>query len=592
MEKLKRAIKFVLEAAPGWTFAQCGLMLVQGLLPLGLLYLTKLIIDAITEGVGITDPTTLIKQVGPLLVMAAGVMLLTFICNAIADLINTALSDRVTDHMLGILYAKSIEVDLEYYENPKYHDTLQRAQKEAPYRPRLILAHLTQVGQNTVSLMAMMGLLLSLHWVAAGILIIAAAPAMLVKFRHTQKMYQWQRHQTTLERQAMYRGHLMCADNVAKELRLFNLGQHFLSQFHKLRSQIYREKLAIKLKNAISSLAAQSTAGLLILAIYSFITYLTIQGVLKIGDLVLYHQALQRGQNALKSLVSNSSKLYEDNLFLTNLYEFLELQPRIVEVASPKAFPSKIKTGICFQNVSFQYAGTSRQALKNINFEIRPGEIIALVGENGSGKTTLIKLLCRLYDPTEGHITLDGNELHDFSVADLRRQISVVFQDYARYQFTARDNIWFGNIDLARDDVRITKAAYYSGADDIIQTLPQGYETILGKWFQQGEELSIGQWQKIALARAFVRDSQLVVLDEPTSAMDPKAEHEVFQQFRRLIKDQAAILISHRLSTVKMADRIYVMDQGKIVECGNHAQLMDLRGLYAHLYETQAKNYR
>jgi ATP-binding cassette subfamily B protein len=215
-----------------------------------------------------------------------------------------------------------------------------------------------------------------------------------------------------------------------------------------------------------------------------------------------------------------------------------------------------------------------------------------LVGENGSGKTTLIKLLCRLYDPTEGSITFDGIDLREFSVADLRRQISVIFQDYAKYHFTAQDNIWFGNIDLARTDKRIAEAACYSGADAVIKTLPQGYETILGKWFDQGEELSIGQWQKIALARAFARNSQVVVLDEPTSAMDPKAEYEVFEQFHQLIKDQAAILISHRLSTVKMASRIYVMDNGCIVESGTHEELLDLHGLYSHLFEIQARSYR
>jgi ATP-binding cassette subfamily B protein len=592
MFKFKRSIKFVFQAAPGWAIAQIILVIIQGVLPLGLLYLTKLIVDTIASSVGETDLSIVSQQIGSLLALAAVVMLLTYICNALADLVNTALSDRVTDHMLGILYDKSIEVDLEYYETPKYHDTLQRAQKEAPYRPRLILSHLTQVGQSTVSLIGMLGLLISLHWGVAGILFVAAIPAMLVRIKYTRVMYRWQREQTPLERQAWYRGALLTGENSAKELRLFNLGNHFLSQFHQLRRKIYKEKLSIKIKNSAANLAAQATAGVFIFAIYGFIIYLTVKGVLKLGDLVLYHQALQRGQNALKGLVSNLSSLYEDNLFLTNLYEFLELKPKVVQAASPRPVPRKIQAGICFEDVSFQYAGTSRQALKHINLHIKPGETIALVGENGSGKTTLIKLLCRLYDPTEGSITFDGIDLREFSVGDLRRQISVIFQDYAKYHFTAQDNIWFGNIDLARTDKRIAEAACYSGADAVIKTLPQGYETILGKWFDQGEELSIGQWQKIALARAFARNSQVVVLDEPTSAMDPKAEYEVFEQFHKLIKDQAAILISHRLSTVKMASRIYVMDNGCIVESGTHEELLNLHGLYSHLFEIQARSYR
>ncbi len=590
--KLRRALQFVLQAAPGWAAAQICLIVVQGLLPLGLLYLTKLIIDTLTEGLSIADKTLVIEQVLVLLVLTAGIMLLTFVCSAIADLVNTALSDRVTDHMQGILLTKSIEADLEYYETPRYHDTLQRAQQEAPYRPRQILNHLTQAGQNLVSLIAMLGLLLSLHWGIIGGLLVAAMPMMLVRTRHTRVMYHWQRRRTPMERQAWYRNSLLTDERSAKEIRLFNLGNHFLDQFKQFRQKIYQEKLTIKFKNALASLAAQATAGVFVFAIYGFIIYLTIQGVLKLGDLVLYHQALQRGQAALRNVVSNLASLYEDNLFLTNLYEFLELQPKVVEPASPKPVPNNLQTGICFNNVSFGYADTPRQALKQINLTIKPGETIALVGENGSGKTTLIKLLCRLYDPTAGSITLDGIDLRHFSTTDLRRQISVIFQDYAKYYFTAQDNIWFGNIDLSRADDRITKAAYSSGADAVIRNLPQGYETVLGKWFDQGEELSIGQWQKVALARAFARDSQIVVLDEPTSAMDPKAEYEVFQQFRQLTQDQSAILISHRLSTVKMADRIYVMENGTIAESGTHEELIHLGGLYAYLFETQAQSYR
>jgi ATP-binding cassette subfamily B protein len=590
--KLKQAIQFVLQAAPGWATAQVCLVFIQGILPLGLLYLTKLIVDTIAASLTLTDKSEVLAQVNILLILAVAVMLLTIVCNALADLVNTALSDRVTDYMLGMLYAKSIEIDLEYYETSQYQDTLQRAQKEAPFRPRQILSHLTQVAESTVSLIAMVGLLLSLHWGVAGVLFVGAIPAMLVRVKYTGLMYHWERQRTSMERQAWYRGVLITGEYSAKEIRLFNLGHHFLKQFKEIRHKIFREKLAIKIKNSTANLLAQSVAGIFIFAVYGFIIYQTIEGDLQLGDLVLYHQALQRGQNALKTIVANLGSLYEDNLFLTNLFEFLELKPKVVETASPKPIPPKIKTGIAFNNVSFQYADTNRQALKDINLTIKPGETIALVGENGSGKTTLIKLLCRLYDPTSGNITLDGIDLRHFSIADLRHQIGVIFQDYAKYHLSARDNIWFGNINLAPNDSKITQAACYSGADAVIQTLPQGYNTILGKWFERGEELSIGQWQKIALARAFTRDSQIIVLDEPTSAMDPKAEYEVFQQFRHLIGERAGILISHRLSTVKMADCIYVMDKGAIAESGTHEELMELRGVYAHLFETQAKSYR
>ncbi len=359
-----------------------------------------------------------------------------------------------------------------------------------------------------------------------------------------------------------------------------------------MRWQLYKETLAIARKRAIATLGAQALASILIFLVYGFIIYQTIQGILRIGDLVLYYQAFQRGQDALKGLLGSISGLYEDNLFLSNLYEFLELKPKIVQPANPQLIPQPMQTGIEFKNVGFQYTTTTRQALKNINLKIKPGEVVALVGENGSGKTTLIKLLCRLYDPTSGSITIDGKDIRSFDIANLRRQISVIFQDYVKYNFTANENIWLGNIELSPTEENITAAARRSGADQVINTLPQGYDTILGKLFEDGEELSIGQWQKVALARAFLRKSQVIVLDEPTSAMDPLAEDEVFQKFRELIKGQAAILISHRLSTVKMADCIYAIANGSIVESGTHSELIKLGGVYANLFETQAQYYR
>jgi ATP-binding cassette subfamily B protein len=385
---------------------------------------------------------------------------------------------------------------------------------------------------------------------------------------------------------------MLTGDQFAKEIRLFDLGSFFSQWYLQIRKQLYKERLAIATGRSFSYFFAQATAGILVFAIFAYIIYQTIQGVLLLGDLVLYYQALQRGQNNLRGLLTSISGLYEDNLFLANLYEFLDLKPKVVEPAHPKLMPRPMQSGMVFDRVSFQYPDTTRQTLKDINLAVRPGETIALVGENGSGKTTLIKLLCRLYDPTSGSITVDGIDLSQFKIADLRRQIGVIFQDYAKYYFTAEENIRLGNIDIPKGHENIVAAARRSGADEVITRLPKGYDTILGKLFDQGEELSIGQWQKVALARAFLRDSQVIVLDEPTSAMDPKAEYEVFKKFRELIKDQAAILITHRLATVRMADRIYVMDRGSIVESGTHEELMQLKGTYAHLFEIQARNYR
>ena len=596
--KLKVALRFipalrlVWQSSPSWTIARLVLVVLQGLLPLATIYLAKLIIDTVTQNLQSGDPSEVFARVLPLIIMAGLATILNSLCQSLNELVNTAHSQQVTDYMQSIIHAKSIEADLEYYENAKYHDALQRAQQEAPYRPPQILNRLAQVGQNTISLVAMVGLLVSLHWGIIGVLLIATFPAVLVRTKFSRIIYSWQRRRTQLERQSMYLGWMLTDQQYAKEVRLFDLGSWFSEEYRQIRRRLYKEKLSISTKRSLAFFLSQAFAGVIIFAVFAYIIYQTVRGVLLLGDLVLYYQALQRGQNNLRLTLSNLSGLYEDNLFLANLYEFLDLKPRIVDPATPKTIPPKMNRGIEFRNVNFSYADSARQALKNINLTIKPGETIALVGENGSGKTTLIKLLCRLYDPTSGSISIDGVDIQQFAIADLRRQVSVIFQDYAKYHFSAEENIRLGDIDVAPRDRNIYNAALRSGAHDVITKLPNAYDTVLGKLFDTGEELSIGQWQKVALARAFLRDSQVIVLDEPTSAMDPKAEYEIFKKFRELIKDQSAVLITHRLSTVKMADRIYVMDNGEIVESGTHDELIRLQKSYAHLFETQAQNYR
>jgi ATP-binding cassette, subfamily B, bacterial len=586
------ALRLVWQASPRWTAARLGLVICQGLLPLCSIYLSKLLIDALASQITAANKEAVFSQVLLLLAFAGLITLATVLCTILSELVNTAHAQRVTDYMQGIIHTKSTQADLEYYENARYYDTLQRAQQEASYRPTQILNRVEQVGQSGISVLVMTGLLLSLHWVIAPILIVAALPAALVRTNYARVMYRWQRRRTSLERQTSYLGWMLTIDMFAKEIRLFNLGTFFSEWYQRVRQQLYQERLSIATRRSIASFLAQVIAGALMVGVYIFIVYQVIQGKFQLGDLVLYHQAFQRGQNDLRGFLSGISGLYEDNLFLSNLYEFLDLKPSVSDPIQPVPIPTPLKTGIVFEQVSFQYGTTTRQALQDINLKIGPGEVVALVGENGSGKTTLVKLLCRLYDPTVGRITIDGIDLREFAIADLRRQISVIFQDYAKYYFSARENIWVGDITLPHQDDRIIAAARRSGADDVITRLPQSYETPLGKWFEHGEELSIGQWQKVALARAFLRNAQLIVLDEPTSAMDPKAEYEVFEKFRQLIQGQSAILISHRLSTVKMADRIYALVNGSIAESGTHKELMQRNGPYAQLYEIQAQQYR
>lgn len=589
---LTRALAFVWRTGRALTIANAFLVVVQGVLPLVGLYLIKLVVDTVAAGLSDPDKEALFGRIAFFVLLSGGVALTELLCTTLAGLVSMAHAQLVTDRMHDVLHSKSIEIDLEYYENPQYYDTLHRAQQEAPFRPTRILNGMLHLGQSGISLVLIIGLLVSFHWIVPIFLVAAAIPGLLVRFRYARKLYSWQREITPMERQARYFNWLLTRDSHAKEIRLFNLGSLFAEKFRELRTRLRRERLALTTKRSIAEYAAQSGATVAAFGLYGFLAFRVVHGLLTLGDLVMFYQAVQRGQGYLRQFLGSIANLYEDNLFLSNMFEFLGLKARVVEPSRPKLMRRPFHESIVFDHVSFEYPLEKRKVLEDINLTIRPGEHIALVGENGAGKTTLIKLLCRLYDPTEGSISVDGVDLRDFSVEDLRREISVIFQDYSRYHLTARDNIWLGNIDLQPEDEKVLAAARQAGAHQAIAGLRNGYDTILGKWFEDGAELSIGEWQKIALARAFLRQGQIIVLDEPTSSMDARAEYEVFEKFHELTKGRAAILISHRMSTVRMADRIYVLEGGRIVESGTHDDLVHQNGRYAHLFGMQAQYYR
>jgi ATP-binding cassette, subfamily B, bacterial len=593
MLKIKRAVALVWESSPGWMGIHVAVTTLQSILPLGLIYITKLIVDDLALSLNVADKAHAFDRILFLLVDAGLLILLTNSNNIVAQISAATLSQRVTNRMQIILYQKAIAIDLESYESPQHQDILERAKWEAPQRPTQILNNLTAGGQSIISVVAIGGLLLSLHWLPIVALAIASIPIVIVRFRQSKRMYGWHRHQTEIERKANYLGHILLGEQPAKEIRLFNLGNLLIARFDRIKQQLFQEKLAILTRQAIAQTISQSFTAVAILGTYGFLIHQTIYGKFQIGDLVLYSQAFQRGQSAIQNAIASLSSLHEHNLFLSDLFDFLAIEPTVISPTHPKLVPRPIQQGIVFRDVSFQYRHADRLAIDRVNLTIAPGEIIALVGENGSGKTTLAKLLCRLYDVTEGSITIDGICLQDFDLTDLHRQIGAIFQDYTRYQMTVADNIWLGNIDSPPTSEGIAQAARQAGATKTIEHLPLGYDTQLGKWFKGGAELSGGQWQRIALARAFWRsDARLLVLDEPTSAMDANAEEDIFRRFRDLIRDRSALLITHRLSTVKMADRIYVMERGAIIESGTHDRLMALNGTYARLFATQAKNYQ
>jgi ATP-binding cassette subfamily B protein len=588
--RLDRAVRFVWQAGPKWVIGSAGLMALQGVLPLAALYLMKLIVDSVTEAVRSPDPAAAFSQVLFFIILAGGVALIQASLNAISGLVQESLSLTVSDRMYDVLHAKSIAVDLDYYENPRYFDTLHRAQREGPFRPTRIVNNLMGLGQSSISLIAMAGLLLSFHWAVALVLVAAAAPGILVRIKYSRVMFNWQRAKTPDERKAMYYNWILTGNAHAKEVRLFGIGDEISKRFSRVRHNLRNEKISISRKRVISDFIAQAVGSLAVFATFGVIAYRTVLGAITLGDMVMFYQAFQRGLGYLRSVLRGVADLYENNLFLSYLYEFLDIEPHVKEPDAPLPVPDKVTHGVRLEHVWFRYPNTEPMVLEDISFAIKPGEVVALVGENGSGKTTLAKLLCRLYDPTEGRITLEDISLDRFSTTALRREISVIFQDFVRYNLSVDDNIRFGNIDLPSADTdSVENAAIDAGADRIINALPHKYQTILGKLFKDGVELSLGQWQMIALARAFLRDARLIVLDEPTSSLAPNKEYQIFNRFRSLIENKSAILISHRFSTVQMADRILVLKAGRLVEQGPHSLLMQKDGYYADLFKKQAK---
>lgn len=586
------ALSLVWESSPSLAVAGIVVRIVQGLLPLVVLYLTKLLIDTVTDALKTPTDDPSLTRILMILGGIAGVAAVTVILTALGGLLSRTQAQIVTDHMYALIQAKSVEVDLEYYENAQYHDTLHRAQQEASYRPTAVLNAVLQLGQNMISLVAMGAVLWWLHWGVIPILILAAVPYLIVRLQQSNRLFVWERERTPLERKAWYVHMLLTQAVAAKEVRLFDLGARLRQWFLEARSVLCRERIALEWRWALSASVAQLIGVAGIFGVYSFVAIRTLQGQFSVGDLVICFQAVQRASGFLESVGQSVANLYENNLFLTTLNEFLGVQSRLRISMSQRAFPHPMSEGIVFDHVSFQYPHEERVAIRDFTFSIRRGEHVAFVGANGAGKTTLVKLLCRLYDPSKGCITIDGTDLRDYPIANVREAVSVIFQDFVKFQLLAKDNIALGVRSSGIDHSVVVQAAKQAGVHEVIERLPHGYESLLGKLFDGGHELSIGEWQKVALARAILRDSQILILDEPTSAMDAKAEAELFERFHELAQGRTAILISHRLSTVKMVDRIFVIDQGQIVEQGTHDELMRQHGLYTSLFLTQAQHYQ
>jgi ATP-binding cassette subfamily B protein len=588
---LASAIRIVWRSAPGWTLANALLVVVQGLLPIAGLWITKRVVDAVVSGVGAAPGSAGAPLREALLWIAVGVLvtLATVACRALAGVVAESQAWCVTDHVTDLIHRKSAAVDLDCYEDPSFHDTLHRAQVESPYRPTRMVNALSRLVQNGISLAGVGALLLLLHWGVALLLAAALVPGVLLRVRHARRVHERQIGLAPVERRAWDFHRMLTEASHAKEVRMLDLGPFLRERYRQARDELGSLRRGIARSRAIHDLGAHAAAAVSLAGVVAVVAWRALQQAITIGDMAMYLQALSRAQGYLQEVLSALVSLHEDGLFLAHLQDFLALEPRVSVPDRPVLVPSPIQRGFRMEDVSFRYQGAGRTVLDGVSFAIRPGEIVALVGDNGSGKTTLAKLLCRLHDPTGGSISLDGVDLREVDPRDLRRQVSVVFQDYVRYPLTARENIWVG--DVAADPLgdRVVAAARRAGADHIASRLPSGYDTVLSTHLKGGTELSVGEWQKIAIARAFLRDAQLVILDEPTSSLSALAEAEVFRSMRDLMASRATLLISHRFSTVRLADRICLLHQGRIVEEGSHDDLIRLGGRYANLHEMQAR---
>lgn len=589
--RVDRALGIVWQAARLWTAISMPLILVQALVPLATLYILKLIVDQLTGAGGIAIGAADFSALMILISAAFGVALIGNLSNAVLVHANTIQAHLVADHMQRVVQAKSIDMDLAYYENSQFYDKLHRAQREAPSRPLQITQAVTQLTRNGLTLLGAFALLLLFHWGVVLAVLVASLPVLFYRLKHAEALYLLHREKTASERLSAYLNRVITTVDDAKEVRVFGFGALMAERFRELRSRIRSALARISAQAARRQFITETTAALTGYAALAFIAHAALKESITLGDLVMFFGAFQVAMGALRPTLSGLGEVYENNLFLSALYEFLDVPKTVTDPVEPKPMPRPWRSGLRVENVSFHYPGTSRPVLGGVDMVIEPGETVALVGRNGCGKTTLTKLLCRLYDPVAGRITIDGIDIRDFGTDALRREIGVIYQDFGRYHVSARENIRLGRPDLGPDDPAIEAAARWAGIHDVLASLPDGYETILSRTLASGEELSVGQWQKLALARALLRDSQLILLDEPTSSLDPAAEFEFFEKFRAMVRGRSALIISHRFSTVRLADRIYVLDGGRMAEQGSHDELMALDGLYAGLYRKQASYY-
>ncbi len=587
LKNVPPVLHFVWESGPAVVFWNITIRIVVAFLPVGIGIIGRYIIDGVIQAKSHPLPSNFWWLVGSEMALAV----ITGMLSRSVDYFDNLLADRYTHHVSVEVMRKAAALDVTVYEDPVFYDRLERARVQATDR----LAMIQQMGrliQQTVTAIAFSAVLIKYSPFLLLLLIAGIIPAFLGESHFAFLTYAKNFRQTPLRRQMDYLRQVGGSKEAAKELKLFNLSKYLTDRFSALSQTIYEQNVALNRRRLFWGGVLAIVGQLGYYGAYGYSIYQTIKGKYSIGDLTLITTAIMQAMANIQLAFSTASGVADQALFLTDLLAFFEMKPRVESKENGGKTPRPITRGFEFRNVSFQYPGTKRRVLSNFNFTLHPGERIALIGENGQGKTTIVKLITRLYDPTEGEILLDGVDLREYDLADLHAEIGVIFQDFMRYEMTARENIAVGRIEVPHQREEIEYAAEKSLASGVIAKLPGGYDQMLGRRFEGGVDLSAGEWQKLALARAYLRDAQLLILDEPTAALDASSEAEVFEHFAELTEGKMALLISHRFSTVRMADRIVVLEGGRLVEEGNHTQLMALGGRYSAMFEMQAASYR
>ena len=588
-----RTIALVLNAARTEAVTLMLVMLVQALIPATAAWVAKHIVDGVVQAVNTQmEVSAGFHLVLPWLIAELALITLGSALDQAASLLNHVIANRVRYHVQTLVMGKATSLDLSYFEDSKFYDMLRNAANQADWRAPALVRSVLHAAQSTITLASFAGLIIAFNPWLTLVLLVAVVPSFIAEKRTGDLHYNLETRRAHERRQMTYYEMLLTNNESVKEIIHFGLGRPLLARYLGFFEKWFGEDTILARKRSVFSMVFGLVGNLAYYAAYAWVILGAVRRQITIGDMTMYLAVFARTQGSFSGLLFSWSEIREGGMFLNNLFLFLAVQPKVQAPANPRPVPARIVRGIEFENVSFKYPNREEFALKNLTLHIGPGEKLALVGANGAGKSTFIKLLTRLYEPTGGRILIDGVDVRDFDIAELRRIVSVVFQDFVKFSTTLRENIGFGRIEAVDDLDAIRAAAERGGADEVAAEMPKGYDTLLGYWDDDATSLSGGQWQKVAIARAFMRDAEVLVLDEPTSAIDAEKEYELFTKFRALTEGRISVLISHRFSTVRIADRIAVLEHGAMTELGTHAELLARGGTYARLFNMQAEGYR